>query len=1231
MNKKLSYIFKRLTFFKEKEIYSNGLSSVTSQGREWENFYRNRWQHDKVVRSTHGINCTGSCSWKVFVKEGIITWEIQATDYPTTGPDMPEYEPRGCPRGASFSWYEYSPTRVKYPYIRGILLDYWKEALKTHKNPIEAWASIVEDPEKTKKYKSARGKGGFVRASWEEMKELIAAQLLYTVKKYGPDRIIGFTPIPAMSMVSYASGARFITLMGGSMLSFYDWYADLPPASPQVWGEQTDVPESGDWFNAGYIIMWGSNVPMTRSPDAHFMTESRYKGTKIVSVSPDFAESVKFADEWLGIEPGTDGALAQAMTHVILKEFYVENKTEYFYEYAKKYTDLPFLITLKPDGDKFVLDRFLRASDLNIDVTNAEWKTVVLDKISGEIVVPNGSIGHRWEHKGKWNLKFIDENGKKFDPEMTILGKEDDIIVVKFPYFDDKRREIIERSVPVKKIQVGDKTYYVTTVFDTMLANYGIKRSDRDIGYPENYEDKAPYTPAWQEEFTHIPAKQVIKIAREFAQNAIDTRGKSMIIMGAGINHWYHSDMTYRTILNLVILTGCEGISGGGWAHYVGQEKLRPFEGWQTVAFAKDWQPAPRLQNGTSFFYFATDQYRYEETPLSNLASPTVKKPRYEHPADYNLLSVRLGWSAFYPQFNKNTLELTKEAKKTGAKENEDIINYLVNKLKNKEVEFSLEDPDAPDNFPRTLFVWRANLLGASGKGYEYFLKHLLGTKRGGILSNETKQIVPTKEVKWRDKAPEGKLDLMVTLEFRMTGTALYSDIILPAATWYEKHDLSSTDMHPFIHPFNPAITPPWEAKNDWNSFKELAKAVSEMAEKYLPEVQTDIVASPMMHDTPGETAQPFGKIKDWTKGEVEPIPGKTMPKLTIIERDYTKIYEKYSSLGPLVKEKPIGANGVNYSAKEEYEELKRLIGVKHEGIAKDLPNLEYDKNVCNTLLSLSSASNGKLAQKAWAAEAEKTGLDIYNVAISKKEEHFTHDSITVQPREAISTPVFTGYIKDNGRYTPFNNNIDLLMPFRTLTGRQQFYMDHEMMLEYGEGLPVYKPTVAEKPFVNEIDNVPTTKTKTLNLKFITPHGKWGIHSMYKEGIRMQTLSRGNPVIWINNEEAEELGIKDNDWVEIYNRRGVIIARAIVSHRMKKGSIFMYHAQDSLFRTPASEITGEGGGTHNTTTGVFLKPTHMIGGYAQFSYGFNYYGATGHQRDTRVFIKKLTKVVWNED
>src|SRR5699024_10790092 len=309
-----------LHFFKPTEKFNGNWSILEEKSREWEKMYRQRWSHDKVVRTTHGVNCTGSCSWKVFVKNGIITWENQQTDYPSCGPDMPEYEPRGCPRGASFSWYEYSPMRIKFPYMRGKLWRLWQNALEEHGDPIKAWESIIEDPEKAKSYKQARGMGGHVRVTWRDVTKLIAAQLIYTVKTHGPDRIAGFTPIPAMSMLSYAAGSRFISLIGGEMLSFYDWYADLPNASPQIWGDQTDVPESADWYNSNYLMMWGSNVPLTRTPDAHFMTEVRYKGTKIVSVAPDYAENVKFADNWLAPNPGTDAALAQAMTHVILDE-----------------------------------------------------------------------------------------------------------------------------------------------------------------------------------------------------------------------------------------------------------------------------------------------------------------------------------------------------------------------------------------------------------------------------------------------------------------------------------------------------------------------------------------------------------------------------------------------------------------------------------------------------------------------------------------------------------------------------------------------------------------------------------------------------------------------------------------------------------------------------------------------------------------------------------------------
>ena len=291
-------------FFTKATVSEDKRSMEAKGGRAGDAFYRDRWSHDKVVRSTHGVNCTGSCSWKVYVKDGIITWEAQQTDYPSPGADRPDYEPRGCPRGAAFSWYTYSPTRVRYPYVRGVLLEMFRTAKAAHGgDPVLAWGSIVEDPEKSSRYKKARGKGGLVRATWEEVSEIVAAAHVYTVKRFGPDRIAGFSPIPAMSPVSYTSGSRFLELIGAPMLSFYDWYADLPNASPQMFGDQTDVPESGDWWDAGYLIMWGSNVPVTRTPDAHWMTEARYRGQKVLAVAPDYAENVKFADEWVTTAP----------------------------------------------------------------------------------------------------------------------------------------------------------------------------------------------------------------------------------------------------------------------------------------------------------------------------------------------------------------------------------------------------------------------------------------------------------------------------------------------------------------------------------------------------------------------------------------------------------------------------------------------------------------------------------------------------------------------------------------------------------------------------------------------------------------------------------------------------------------------------------------------------------------------------------------------------------------
>ena len=302
--------------------------------RSWEDFYRNRWAYDKIVRSTHGVNCTGSCSWNVYVKQGIVTWELQALDYPQIDPEIPPHEPRGCQRGSSCSWYIYSPLRVKYPLIRGVLLDLWREAKCVHpEDMVAAWRSVVQNPASRTRYQEARGKGGFRRASWDEAHEIMAAANLHTVMEHGPDRIVGFSPIPAMSMVSYAGGSRLMQLLGGVSLSFYDWYCDLPPASPEIWGEQTDVGESADWYKSKFIATVGSNVLMTRTPDAHFLVEARHNGTKVVVFSPDFSQVSKVADEWIPIHQGQDGAFWMAVGHVILREWIVQKETPYFIRY----------------------------------------------------------------------------------------------------------------------------------------------------------------------------------------------------------------------------------------------------------------------------------------------------------------------------------------------------------------------------------------------------------------------------------------------------------------------------------------------------------------------------------------------------------------------------------------------------------------------------------------------------------------------------------------------------------------------------------------------------------------------------------------------------------------------------------------------------------------------------------------------------------------------------------
>jgi len=589
---------------------------------------------------------------------------------------------------------------------------------------------------------------------------------------------------------------------------------------------------------------------------------------------------------------------------------------------------------------------------------------------------------------------------------------------------------------------------------------------------------------------------------------------------------------------------------------------------------------------------------------------------------DYNVRAERMGWLPSAPQLQTNPMQVVKDAQAAGL----DAKDHVVKSLKDGSLKMSCEDPDHPANWPRNMFVWRSNIIGSSGKGHEYFLKHLLGTTNGVQGKDLGAQEAKPEEVVWHDKAPEGKLDLLVTLDFRMSTTCLYSDIVLPTATWYEKNDLNTSDMHPFIHPLSTAVDPVWQSKSDWEIYKGFAKKFSELCEGHLG-VEQEVVLTPLMHDSPGELAQPF-EVKDWKRGECELIPGKTAPQIQVVERDYPNVYKRFTAVGPLLNKVGNGGKGIAWNTETEVRQLGELNGLVTEpGVTLGMPRIHSDIDACEMVLQLAPETNGHVAVKAWQALSKQTGREHAHLALHREDEKIRFRDIQAQPRKIISSPTWSGIESETVSYNAGYTNVHEMIPWRTLTGRQQFYQDHPWMLAFGEGLASYRPPVDLKTTA-DVHGIRSNGNSEILLNFITPHQKWGIHSTYTDNLLMLTLSRGGPIIWISEDDATLIGVEDNDWVELYNVNGAISARAVVSQRVKPGMVMMYHAQEKIVNTPGSEITGQRGGIHNSVTRIVLKPTHMIGGYAQLSYGFNYYGTIGTNRDEFVVVRKMDKVDW---
>lgn len=868
--------------------------------RNWENLYREQLSYDSYGRTTHSVNCAGSCTWKVYVKNNIAFKEEQYADYPDINQALPTYNPRGCQKGANYKEYVYGPQRLKYPLIRT----------------------------------GARGEGKWRKASWEEALSYIAGKIVDVISNHGPDTVTFYSANPAKFMVTYAAGARLANLIGGVMCSFYDWVSDLPPGEPMTWGVQTDSCEAADWFNSKYILLWGSNLLETRIPDAHFMTEARIHGTRIVAIFPEYNPVSIHADFYIPIKPGMDCALALGMANVIV------NERLYDAGYIKQFTDMPLLV--RKDNH-----RFLRESDV----------------ISGR----REDIFYFWDQDANNPVTAPGAAGTVGSTEWTLdLGS---------------INPVLEGNFTVNTFS-GDVE--VTTVFSMVKKNL------------ENY------IPSEVSNITGVNAGLITDIAREYA-----TIKPARIINGAGTNHYYHNDLTNRAQILLAALTGNVGVPGGGFDHYVGQEKIWCEEGFKKIAYP-----------------LGTSKQRFQNTTLWTYIHSNIqdKDNLYQRPViEYIRQSVKSGWMPLFPE---GTLENGKSLK--------------------------------------VLFIWGANYLNQT-KGAEYIIADLLP-----------------------------KLDLIVDIDFRMNTSGIYADVILPAASMFEKWDLSATDLHSYIGMFTPVIPPQQDSKTDWEIWKALAAALS----------KTNF------------------SFKD------------TLPDGSTILRDFSSLVKDYTDNGAL----------------------------------------DSDLNAGQFILDNSVETKG-----------------------------MTMDGINKQSQRFVATgEEWTSDLKNDRAYYGFQRMYELKRPLSTLTGRQQFYIDHPWFLELGEELPMYKPPL-------NMNKYP--------LRWLTPHGRWSIHSVWRDAKYQLRLQRGHPIVYLNPAEASSRGLIDNDPVEILNDNGVIIAHLCISHRIPEGMALMYHGWE--------RYSFKRGGFQSPTT-IRIKPTQLAGGYGQLKFRVNYWGPTGNQKDTRVEIRKYT-------
>jgi len=281
--------------------------------KKWEDLHRDEWSWDKVTYGTHLVDCyPGNCSWRVYTRDGIVWREEQAGKYPIIDATGPDWNPRGCQKGCSYSNMMYNPDRIKYPMKRV----------------------------------GARGEGKWKRISWDEAIDEVCNHLLDAIQTEGPESIV-FEPGPGNGgWIHLITGFRLFSGIGATELDIDSTIGDFYKGIYETFGKFQFCDSCDGWFFGKLILVWHMNPVYTAIPSYHFITEARYNGSDVVTIAPDYSPSSIHSDEWIPVQMGTDAAFALGVSQELI------SRGTYDKRFLKEQTD--FALLVRSDNKKFL-------------------------------------------------------------------------------------------------------------------------------------------------------------------------------------------------------------------------------------------------------------------------------------------------------------------------------------------------------------------------------------------------------------------------------------------------------------------------------------------------------------------------------------------------------------------------------------------------------------------------------------------------------------------------------------------------------------------------------------------------------------------------------------------------------------------------------------------------------------------------------------------------------------